>query len=80
MSQTNNNIPARLKRESISTFESIKQYDENGNEYWEARALARILEYADYRNFQRVIEKAKIACEHSKHAVLDHFGDVTEMI
>lgn len=69
-----------LSRESISLFESIKQYDENGNEYWTSRDLARVLEYADYRNFTRVIEKAKTACANSGQEVADHFGDVTEMV
>lgn len=75
-----NEIVVRLKRESIETFESIKQFDENGNEYWLARPLARILGYTDYRNFQNVINKAKLACENSNHVVSDHFVDVTEMV
>lgn len=74
------NISVRLTQETIETFESIKQIDENGNEYWLARPLARILGYADFRNFTNVIEKAKIACNNSSHAVSDHFVDVTEMI
>lgn len=69
-----------LSRESISLFESIKQYDEDGNEYWTSRDLARVLEYADYRNFVRVIEKAKTACANSGQVVADHFGDITEMV
>lgn len=75
-----NEIVKKLKRESIVTFESIKQFDEDGNEYWLARPLARILEYADWRNFQNVISKAKLSCENSNHVVADHFVDVTEMI
>ena len=74
------NIPVRLKRESIETFESIKQFDENGNEYWLAHALARVLEYTDYRNFVRVIEKAMVACENSNHAVEDHIVEANEMV
>jgi len=74
------NIPARLKRESIATFESIKQFDENGNEYWMAHALSKILEYTNYRNFVRVVEKAKVACENSNHAVEDHIVEADEMV
>lgn len=69
-----------LSRESISLFESIKQYDENGNEYWTSRNLSRVLEYADYRNFIKVIEKAKTACANSGQVEADHFGDITEMV
>lgn len=61
-------------------FESIRREDENGNEYWSARDLARALEYTDYRNFIKVIEKAKEACQNSSHRVSDHFVDVNEMI
>jgi len=30
-----------------ATFESIRQKDESGNEYWSAHALALLLEYQD---------------------------------
>ncbi|GHT13546.1 DNA-damage-inducible protein D [Bacteroidia bacterium] len=61
-------------------FEQIRQIDENGNEYWSARDFAKALEYVNYRNFIAVIDKAKEACKHSNHAVLDHFVDINEMI
>ena len=69
-----------LSRESISLFESIKQYDENGNEYWTSRDLARVLEYTDYRNFLNVVDKAKTACTNSNQLVPDHFVDFNDMI
>lgn len=69
-----------LSRESISLFESIKQYDENGNEYWTSRDLARVLEYTDYRNFLNVVDKAKTACTNSNQQVPDHFVDFNDMI
>lgn len=70
----------RLTKKATATFESIKRVDENGVEYWLSRDLAKILEYADYRNFIVVINKAKEACSNSGNDVLDHFGDVTEMV
>lgn len=70
----------RLTKKATATFESIKKIDENGVEYWLSRDLAKILEYADYRNFITVINKAKEACSNSGNDVLDHFGDVTEMV
>ena len=39
-------------------FENIKHIDEWGNEYWLARDLSKVLEYKDWRNFQKVIDKA----------------------
>ena len=69
-----------LSRESISLFESIKQYDENGNEYWTSRDLSRALEYTDYRNFLNVVDKAKTACSNSSQPVEYHFVDFNDMI
>ena len=64
----------------ISPFESIKQIDESGNAFWYARDLQEILEYSEWRNFSKVIEKAKIACKSSNNAVSLHFVDVNKMV
>ena len=64
----------------ISSFESIRRSEENGNEFWFARELAPLLDYQDYRNFLRVIEKARQACEGSGYDNEDHFGEVTKMV
>lgn len=64
----------------ISSFESIRRSEENGNEFWFARELAPLLDYQDYRNFLRVIEKARLACEGSGYEIEDHFGEVTKMV
>jgi len=61
------------------TFESLRQ-EEEGCEFWSARKLAKILEYNEFRNFLKVIEKAKEACKNSGHTIVDHFGEITEMI
>lgn len=34
-----------------TVFEQIKETDEKGNEYWGARKLSKVLDYAEYRNF-----------------------------
>jgi DNA-damage-inducible protein D len=39
-----------------------------------------VLGYADYRNFEQVIGKARMACFNSGQRVEDHFVDITEMI
>jgi DNA-damage-inducible protein D len=62
------------------TFEAIKRKGPNGEEYWLARELGPVLDYADFRNFLKVVEKAKRACETSGYAISDHFGEVTEMV
>ena len=66
-----------LQTYSEQTFESIKHINEYGQEYWLARELARVLQYADWRNFENAIFKAMEACKNSGVAVDDHFGEVT---
>jgi DNA-damage-inducible protein D len=64
----------------ISPFEQIKRANDAGNEYWSSREFSEVLGYGDYRNFEAVIEKAKLACFNSGHRIEDHFVDVTEMV
>ena len=61
-------------------FEQIKRFDEDGQEFWSARDLARAFEYSEYRHFVPAIQRAKEACENSGHSVVDHFEDILEMI
>ncbi len=70
----------RVVNEHHQTFESIRQFDEEGNEFWLARQLAKVLEYSEYRHFQPVIERAKDACRNSGHPVDDHFEDILDMV
>jgi len=62
------------------TFEGIKKINAYGGEFWMARRLAKILEYAEFRNFLPVIDKAKKACEVSGQAIDDHFVEMHEMV
>jgi DNA-damage-inducible protein D len=76
-----NNKNMYLKKEgSESIFESIKRTNENGEDFWSARDLAKALEYAEYRNFQPVLAKAVEACENSANNPDDHIVDVHDMI
>ena len=54
-----------LKECTEKMFEDIKHIDEVGNEYWHARELAKVLEYKDWRNFLKVLNKAKKTCINS---------------
>ncbi len=63
---------------SEETFESIKHVNEYGNEFWYARELQSILEYTEWRNFQKLIEKAQTACENSDMAVDECFVEVNK--
>lgn len=62
------------------TFESIKHINDLGEEYWFARELQKVLEYAKWENFYNVISKAKEACVNSGNGVDDHFPDVRKTI
>ena len=55
-------------------------YQKEGIEYWFARDLQVLLNYGEWRNFLKVIEKAKIACESSGQDIIDHFVDVNKMV
>ncbi|HJZ05505.1 DNA damage-inducible protein D [Candidatus Amesbacteria bacterium RIFCSPHIGHO2_01_FULL_48_32] len=61
-------------------FENIKKLDENGIEYWVARELMPLLEYDQWRNFEAVIDKAKVATSQSNQNVTSHFVDIGKMV
>ena len=62
------------------SFEDIKHIDEDGSEFWYARELMPILQYSNWQNFEKIIEKAKISCENSDISVFEHFIDVSKTI
>jgi hypothetical protein len=75
-------IPANLSSNfgENSPFEQIRRVNAAGNELWSSRDFAKVLGYTDYRNFEQVVDKARIACFNSGQRVDDHFVDITEMI
>ena len=69
-----------LEKINVTIFESIKHVDDDGNEYWYARELQKVLEYTQWRKFNGVIEKAMNTCKASNYVVLDHFAGAGKMI
>ena len=69
----------KLEKNNNKTFEDIKHIDENGIEFWYARELMTILQYANWQNFEKIIEKAKISCKNSDINVFEHFTDVNKL-
>jgi DNA-damage-inducible protein D len=65
---------------ALSPFERIRRTNDSGAEYWTSRDFAVILGYRDYRNFETVIDKARLSCLNSGHRIEDHFVDTTEMV
>ena len=62
------------------SFEDIKHIDKNGIEFWFARELMHVLQYSNWQNFEKIINKAKISCQNSDTGVLDHFIGVNKMV
>ena len=66
--------------ENSTSFENIKHIDENGVEFWYARELMPILQYSNWQNFEKIIDKAITSCENSDISVFEHFIDVNKTI
>lgn len=69
-----------IEKYNDKIFEEIKHIDKSGNEYWEARELQEILEYAQWRRFNDVINRAIISCNISNVDTNDHFAKVGKTI
>lgn len=70
----------RISQQHQATFDGIRHQDADGNEYWRARQLAKVLEYSEYRHFLPVIVRAKAACQNSGQTEANHFEDILEMV
>jgi DNA-damage-inducible protein D len=68
------------KHNANSVFEQIKRTDEQDNEYWNSREFAKAIEYTDYRNFLKVVEKAIEACANSGYNPDHHIVEFNDMI
>lgn len=66
--------------EQYHSFEQLKLLTQDGSEFWSARDLAPLLDYKDWRNFLKVIQKAQQACEASGHETSDHFVEANKMV
>lgn len=67
-----------IEKYSENTFESIKHINEYGQEFWYARELQEALEYTEWRNFAKVIDKTIDSCTSSRISPSDHFVDVNK--
>lgn len=71
---------SNLQAKEYRTFESIKHPCDNGDEFWYARELAPALEYVEWRNFAKVLDRAMLACKNSGYSVTDHFVEVNKIV
>lgn len=64
-----------------AAFNAISHFDLQADiEFWYARELQVLLEYADWRNFLKVVEKAKESTQSAGAEADNHFVGVTKMI
>ncbi len=69
---------SKINADEYISFESIKQANEDGTEFWYARELAKVLQYKEWRNFNKVIERAMLACKNSGYEVSQCFVEVNK--
>ena len=67
-------------RYTNNIFENIKHVDDYENEYWYARELQKVLEYKDWRNFQKVIDKAVLSANNSVSSKEDWVVEINKPI
>lgn len=71
---------SNLKAVEYKPFEEIKHISEEGVEFWYARELSFVLDYVQWRNFEKVLQRAILACKNSGNAISDHFAEVSKTI
>jgi DNA-damage-inducible protein D len=64
---------------SKSPFDSIRQRDERGSEFWYARQLMPVLGYKRWLRFVETIDRAKVSCFNCDIPVELNFADVGQM-
>ena len=66
-------------KQLVTAFENAMQ-EIDSIECWSARDLQILLGYSKWENFEKVIAKAKYACENAGGCLEDHFPDVGKMV
>lgn len=61
-------------------FEDIKHIDQDGNEFWYARELQKVLEYTQWRNFENIINKAKLSARNAGIVENSNFAEVSKTV
>ena len=77
---TDNNNELFLPDEMLSPFDSIKEMDADGREWWNSRKLARLMGYMKYWNFERLMDKVATFLQQEKGLDLkEHLVEIEEM-
>ena len=70
--------PALIRR-LCKNFEDFVHV-QDGVEFWFARDVQYLLGYTEWRNFLKVVEKARESCKTANNPILDHFVDANKSI
>ena len=73
-------MASEIKNSHIRNFEELRQLNESGAEFWYARDLQVVFEYASWQKFEAVVEKAQKACKTSGYEFADHFNQMVKMV
>lgn len=71
---------SKIQAKEYKNFEAIKKVKEDGTEYWNARDLCKVLEYKEWRNFSKVVDRAKLACRNSGRNINDDFVELNKIV
>jgi len=65
---------------TLRALESRKREMKNGQPYWKGREIHEIMGYPDWAKFERVIERAEIACSNTGVEVENHFSRTSKKV
>ena len=80
MANDKNEIEMFSAEEMLTPFDSIKEVDAKGREWWNSRKLARLMGYMKYWNFERLMDKVATFLQQEKGLDLkEHMVEIEEM-
>lgn len=62
----------RTETRTVSPFDSTRQFDDHGNEFWSARDLMPLMGYVEWRKFDESIQRAKASASAQNMDVTSH--------
>lgn len=63
-----------------SPFDAIRKFRPDGTEYWSARALAQVMGYAKWQNFEAAINRASQAICNQKLSLSSHVTERSKLV
>ena len=72
-------MKTEIVKKLFRNFENIKKL-EDWVDFWSARSLQFLLWYVQWRNFEWVIDKARISCKEAWNREDEHFAELSKQI